>query len=122
MALLGRIAFAAGLRNALRQTNETRALGDFAFGARAASVILELVGEALRGATGRMAARSADPVLLAALHESFLGMSYMVYSAMGVGIAVASLAMLLSRQFPRWLAPLGLATGVIWVGAGSTRR
>lgn len=118
VALLGRIAFAAGLRNALRQTSETRALGDFAFGAMTASVILELVGEALRGATGRMTAQSADPVLLAALHESFRGMSYMVYSAMGVAIAAASLAMLLSREFPRWLAPLGLATGVIWVGAG----
>jgi len=118
VALLGRVAFAAGLRNALRQTNETRALGDFAFGAMAASVILELVGEAVRGATGRMAAQGADPVVLAALHESFRGMSYMVYSALGLSIAVASLAMLLSREFPRWLAPLGLATGVLWIGAG----
>lgn len=28
----------------------------------------------------------------------------------------ASLAMLLSREFPRWLAVLGLVAGALWIG------
>ena len=116
VVLLGRIAFIAGLRNALRQTNETRALADFAFGAMAASVVLELVGEVLRWTASRMAVQGADPVILVALHESFRGLTFTVATALGGSIMAASLAMLLSREFPRWLAVLGLVAGALWIG------
>ena len=116
VVLLGRIAFIAGLRNALRQTNETRALADFSFGAMAASVVLELVGEVLRWTASRMAVQGADPVILVALHESFRGLTFTVATALGGSIMAASLAMLLSREFPRWLAVLGLVAGALWIG------
>jgi hypothetical protein len=115
IVLLGRIAFIAGVRTALRQTNETRALADFAFGAMAASVALELVGEALRWTASRMAARGADQLTLVALHESFSGLTFAVGAALGVSIFAAALAMLLSREFPRWLAVLGLVAGALWI-------
>jgi hypothetical protein len=118
LVLLGRIAFSAGLRNALRQTNETRALGDFALGAMAASVVIEVIGEAVRFTTSRLAAQGADPALLAALHETWRSVGFAIPPALGASIASASLAMLLSREFPRWLAAFGLVTGVAWIGSG----
>ena len=118
VVLFGRIAFVAGLRNVLRQTNETRALSDFALGAMAASVILEIAGEALRGATARLASQGADPAVIAALHEIFRGLGFTVYPAIGMSVLAASLAMLLSHEFPRWLAPLGIVVGLLWIGAG----
>lgn len=116
VVLLGRIAFISGLRTALRQTNETRALSDFAFGAMTASVVLEIVGEALRWTASRMAARGADTLTVVALHQSFEGLAFIVGGALGVSILAASLAMLLSREFPRWLAVLGLLAGALFVG------
>jgi len=116
VVLLGRIAFIAGLRTALRQTNETRALADFAFGAMTASVVLEVVGEVLRWTASRMATQSADPLTLVALHQSFEGLTFIVGAALGVSILAASLAMLLSREFPRWLAVLGLVAGALFIG------
>jgi hypothetical protein len=115
VVLLGRIAFIAGVRTALRQTNTTRGLADFAFGAMTASVVLEVVGEVLRWTASRMAARGADPLTVVALHESFYGLTFTVGAALGISILAASLAMLLSREFPRWLAGLGLVAGAGWI-------
>lgn len=63
VALLGRIAFSAGVRSVLRQTNETRALADFALGAMVVSVVLELAGEVVRITATRLAVDGADPTV-----------------------------------------------------------
>jgi hypothetical protein len=116
VVLLGRIAFIAGLRTALRQTNATRALADFAFGAMAASVVLEIVGETLRWTASRTAAQGADTLTVFALHEAFTGLTFTVGVALGASILAGSLAMLLSREFPRWLAVFGMVAGASLIG------
>jgi hypothetical protein len=116
VVLLGRIAFIAGLRTALRQSNSTRALSDFAFGAMTISVVLEIVSEVLRWTASRMASRGADPLTLVALHQSFQGLTFTVGTALGASILAASLAMLLSHEFSRWLAVFGLVAGALWIG------
>ena len=115
IVLLGRIAFMAGVRAALQETKETRGLADFAFGAMAASVVLEVVGEVLRWTASRMAARGADQLMVVALNESLSGLTFTVGAALGVSILAASLAMMLSREFPRWLAVFGLVAGAAWI-------
>ena len=117
VALLGRIAFSAGVRNALRQTNETRSLADFAFGAMVVSVVLELASEVLRIVTTQLAAQDADSGLVVALHEIGRGLFFPVGAALGTAILASSLAMLLSRDFPRWLGLLGVVTGGLWIGS-----
>lgn len=34
-----------------------------------------------------------------------------------MSILAASLGMLLSREFPRWLGPLGAVTGTVWIAS-----
>jgi hypothetical protein len=120
VVLLGRIAFIAGLRNALRQTKTTRALADFAFGAMTASVVLEIAGEALRWTASRTAAKGADTLTVFALHESFTALTFTVGVALGMAILAGSLAMLLSSEFPRWLGVFGLVAGALFVGYSFT--
>lgn len=116
VVLLGRIAFMAGLRTALRQTATTRALADLAFGAMAASVVLEIVGETFRWTASRAAAQGADTLTVFALHEAFTGLTFTVGVALGASVLAGSLAMLLSRDFPRWLAAFGMLAGAGFVG------
>ena len=116
IVLLGRILFSAGVRSALRQTNETRALGDFALGAMTVSVVLEIVGEVVRLITTQLAAQGADTTVLTSLHGTWRALFFPVGAALGASILASSLAMLLSRAVPRWVAVLGVATGIFWMG------
>lgn len=116
IVLLGRILFSAGVRSALRQTNETRALGDFALGAMTVSVVLEIVGEIVRLITTQLAAQGADPAVLTSLHDTWRALFFPVGAALGASILASSLAMLLSGEFPRWLAVFGVVTGLSWIG------
>lgn len=116
IVLLGRILFSAGVQSALRQTNETRALGDFALGAMTVSVVIEIVSEVVRLITTQLAAQGADPAVLRSLHDTWRALFFPVGAALGASILASSLAMLVSRAFPRWVAVLGVATGLFWVG------
>ena len=115
VVLLGRIAFISGLRNSLRQTNGTRVLADVAFGAMTTSVVLEMVGEAIRWTASRTASQGADTLTVFALHESFTGLTFAVGVALGASVLTGSLGMLLSGEFPRWLAVFGLVAGVTFI-------
>jgi hypothetical protein len=116
IVLLGRILFSAGVRSVLRQTNETRVLGDFALGAMTVSVVLEIMSEVVRLITTQLAAQGADRAVLTSLHETWRTLTFPVIAALGASILASSMAMLLSRAFPRWVAVLGVATGLLWIG------
>lgn len=116
LALLGRIAFSAGVRNALRQTNETRALADFALGAMVVSVVLELAMFAVNLSTTQLAARGADTALVTALHETGRSLGLAYGPALAAAVLASSVAMLLSGEFPRWLGVLGVLTGGFYIG------
>lgn len=116
VVLLGRILFSAAVRNALRQTSETRVLGDFALGAMTLSVVLEMVAEVVRLITTQLAASGADSAVLASLHETWRTLAYPLLAALGASILASSVAMLLSRAFPRWVAVVGVAAGLFGIG------
>ncbi len=116
IVLLGRILFSAGVRSALQQTNETRALGDFALAAMTVSVVFEIVGQVVGLITTQLAAEGADAAVLTLLHESSRTLSFPFSAALGASILASSVAMLLSFAFPRWLAVLGVAAGLAWIG------
>lgn len=118
LVLLGRIAFAAGLRGSLRQSARNLPLMDFALGAMLVSVVLEVAGYGLAGAAASLADHAVDATAIVALNEASGWLNQLVFSPLGVFVAVGSLAMLKSNFFPRWLCWLGLISGSVFASGG----
>ena len=112
LALLGRIAFAAGLRFSLRRSGAEHAVADFAFGAMVASVILEVAGHAVAASAAQVAASGGSSATVVALDAAANWLVMLLFAPQGVFIFFSSLAMRWSRLFPRWICWLGLVAGM----------
>jgi len=117
LVLLGRIAFAVGVRDPLRKSRELP-LVDFAVGAMIVSVILEIAAYAVAAAAGSLAKNGADPAAVAALNDAAFWLNLAIFTPLGVFVAMSSLAMLRSGLFPSWLCWLGLVSGTIALVGG----
>lgn len=73
----------------------------------------------LFAAAGRMAAASGDPAGVTALHYAGETVGFVVFPALAVSVAATALAQVISGQFPRWLAWLGLVAGVVGIPASA---
>src|SRR5438034_667464 len=111
VVLLGRVAFYAGVRNAFRESGRPSALVDFAFGAMAVSVAIEITSYGLVGAGAWLADRHADTSAIVALDAASTVMFFTVLGAAAVSVVAGSIAMLTSRLFPWWLSWIGLIGG-----------
>jgi hypothetical protein len=111
LVLLGRIAFAAGLRFALRRSGAEYAVADLAFAAMAVSVILEISGYAVAAGAAQVAAAGGNPSIVVALDAAANWLVMLIFAPQGVFIFFSALAMRWSGLFPRWVAWLGLAAG-----------
>jgi hypothetical protein len=116
--LLGRVAFLAGLRNAFRGSPRELTLADWAFGAMAVSVAIEVTSYALVAAGGWLAHAhlAAGPIL--ALDAAGSVLFFMVVGTMGVSVLAGSLAMQMSGFFAKWLSWLGLVAGALLICGG----
>lgn len=108
---IGRIAFVAGVRVSLRQTPHIRGLLDLSLGAMALSVALELGQYSLAAAAGQMAAGGGERVGVISLAYASASIGLAVRPAIAVAVEAASLAQVLSGQFPRWISILGTIAG-----------
>lgn len=119
VVLLGRIAFSAGARASLHRTPGIRALADLALGCMTLSVVMEIAMAVLFAAAGRMAAASGDGAGVAALHYAGETVGSVVFPALAVAVAATALAQVISSQFPRWLAWLGLVAGMVGIATSA---
>jgi hypothetical protein len=113
LVLLGRILFVAGLRDGLRRSGAETLLVDFALGAMAVSVMLEIATFAVAGGAVQAVAAGADQSTIVGMDAAANWLDLSILTPYGVSIAAASYAMLRSRLFPAWLGWLGLAAGII---------
>lgn len=118
LVLLGRIIFSAGLRDSFRRSGAETLLVDIALAAMAASVILEIAGYSLVAGAARLANTGGSQAAVIALDSAAGWLGRMLGAPLGVAIALSGLAMLRASLFPRWIAWLGLASGVVVVVYG----
>ncbi|HEV2034588.1 MAG TPA: hypothetical protein VGU71_10395 [Candidatus Dormibacteraeota bacterium] len=112
LVLLGRIAFATALRSALRRSGADSVLLDFAVGAMAASVILEISAFAVAAGAAQVANTGGNPDMVVALDAAANWLDLVIIAPLGVFLLCSALAMLWSGFFPRWISWLGIACGV----------
>jgi hypothetical protein len=118
LVLLGRVAFAAGLRNALRVSPRQLPLADFALGAMIVSVAIEIASSALMASAAWLARSGADPSGIAAIDAAADVLFTLVFVLFGVSVFTGALAMLLSGLFRRWIPWIGLVGGALVVASG----
>lgn len=113
LVLLGRILFVAGIRDGLRKSGAETLLADFALGAMAVSVILEIGAFAVAGAAVQAVAKGADQSTIVGIDAAANWLDMTIIAPFAVAVLVVSFAMLRSRLFPAWLCWLGLAAGFV---------
>jgi hypothetical protein len=113
LVLLGRILFVAGIRDGLRKSGAETLLADFALGAMAVSVILEIGAFAVAGGAVQALSKGADQSTIVGIDAAANWLDMVIVTPFGVAVLAASFAMLTSRLFPAWLCWLGLAAGVV---------
>lgn len=118
VVLLGRVALAAGLRAAVRQSPRQLHLMDFAIGVMVVSVVLEIAAFGLGAGAGWLAAEGADPSAVVALDAGGAFLYQILFGPIGVFIGVSAFAMLRSGLFPAWMCWLGLGAGVLGTAGG----
>jgi hypothetical protein len=116
--LLGRIAFMAGVRAAFHESGRRSVLVDFALGAMAVSVAIEVTSFGLTASAGWLTDAHADTGAIVALDAAGTVVFLMVFAPLGVSVLAASTAMLAVGLFPRWLGWLGLLAGGFGIVGG----
>ena|SRR5438477_2782974 len=111
LVLLGRIAFAAGLRFALRRSGAEYAVADLALGAMVTSVSVEISGYAVAAGAAQVAAAGGNSATVVGLDAAANWLVLMLFAPQGVFIFCSGLAMLWSGLFSRWMTWLGLVAG-----------
>lgn len=113
VVLFGRVLLILGVKRAVAGTRHA-VFADWAVGAMAASVAVEIVDVALvAGISHGVAAGSLDDSVVVALDAISALLFYAVIGALGVAVATAAFAMRASRRFPAWISWVGLAAGVL---------
>lgn len=115
-AILGRILFAAVLRDVLHHIARTRVLMDLAFGLVVVGVTVESISLGLEGVAASMGTYGSEPpvAVAAALQSGSTNVGIPLTITFGLFAAVASLAMISSHLFPRWIGWSGLVGGIAY--------
>jgi hypothetical protein len=117
VVLTGRVLFVAGLKSSLRRWRRERPLLDFALGAMAISVVLEIAAYAIVAATARLAASGTAISTIVALDGTSYWLTLFIFGPVGVAILAGALAMLRSGAFPTWMTWVGMLGGVAGIAA-----
>jgi hypothetical protein len=117
VVLGGRVLFVAGLKSSLQRWRRELPLLDFALGAMAISVVLEVVAYSIVAATARLAASGASSGTVVALDGAAYWIDLLIFGPAGIAVLVSALAMLRSRAFPAWLTWVGLVAGTAGVAS-----
>jgi Domain of unknown function (DUF4386) len=112
VALLGRVVFVAALRSVLTGVRE-RLWAEIALAVMTIGVAIEIVQLGLVAAAGWLAEAGAAPEAILAFDAAGTVLFTLIVATTGAAVVSASLAMVISRQFPRWIAWLGLVAGAL---------
>ena len=116
--ILGRIAFCAGLRNAFRASKRSLPLADWALGAMVVSVAIEVIDYGFVATGAWLADAGGAPDSVVALDAAGTMFFHLIIAPIGVSVFAASLAVVFSGLFPRWIGWLGIVTGGLLVVGG----
>ncbi|WP_430646284.1 hypothetical protein [Agromyces sp. GXS1127] len=112
VAVLGRIVFAAAVRDALRAAPGVRVIADIGLALAVASVAIEITLMTVGSGVGVVGAADENAAVLAAgivgLGQAGTG----VPIAMGASGILLSVAMLRTRLVPAWISVVGLLGGI----------
>jgi hypothetical protein len=111
LVLLGRVLFVAGLREALRNVPRVRVWLDFALSAMLVSVTIEIVDYALVAAGAGLAHAGGSADAIVALDAAGTLLFLVLFAPIGVSVLAASLGMLASGFFRKWICYLGVVSG-----------
>jgi hypothetical protein len=118
IVLLGRVAFVAGVRDALRAAPRQLPLADFALGAMIVSVTVEIISMALAGAAAWLAHSGSDASAIIGLDAAADVLFTLVFVLFGVAVFAGALAMLLSGLFRRWIPFVGIFGSALVIAPG----
>lgn len=118
VVLLGRILFVVAVRKAFRDSGRESALLDFAVGAMAVSVAIEIVSLSLAPAAAWLAENDAEPATIVALDAAASISFLMVFAPIGVSVLATSAAIVGSQLLARWVGWLGVVAGALLIAGG----
>jgi hypothetical protein len=113
VVLLGRVLYAVAVRHALVSSGADHPLAAFGVLAMTVGVTFELISSALVSGAAVAADHGADAALVTALDTVASAVEALLWGTVGVSALALSVAMLLSRVFPRVLCGLGVLAGVL---------
>ncbi len=118
VVLFGRVIFALGLRDAFRGLRRERLFANVAVAAMALSVAIEVISFGMTAAAAWVADAGSDQSAVVTLDAVSEVVFELVFGPIGVAVLAGSIAMILSRLFPRWLGWLGVLGGSLLVIGG----
>lgn len=116
--MLGRLAFAAGLRGALRHDSRVIPFADLALVAMTVGVVLELVEYGLISGAAWLARDGMAPQAVIGLDVGGAALNSLILVTTGASALAASWAMRQSGMFRPWLGWLGLVGGALAMFGG----
>jgi hypothetical protein len=118
VVLFGRVVFTIGLRDAFQGLRRERLFANVAVAAMGLSVAIEVISFGITAAAAWLADSGSNQSAVVALDAASEVVFELVFGPIGVSVLAGSIAMLLSRLFPRWLAWVGLFGGSLLVVGG----
>lgn len=118
VVLVGRVLYMSALRDALAASARSSTLANFAVGAMAVSVAIEIASFGVVAAAGWLAENGADAGAVVALDAAGSIIYLAVFGTVGVSVLAASLTMLASGVFHKWLCWLGVLSGALVILGG----
>ena len=116
--MLGRLAFTAGLRGALRHDTRVIPFADLALVAMTVGVVLELVEYGLLSGAAWLAGDGMAPQAVIGLDVGGAALNSLILVTTGASVLAASWAMRQSGMFRTWLGWLGLVGGSLFMFGG----
>jgi len=118
VVLFGRVIFTIGLRDAFRGLRRERLFANIAVAAMALSVAIEVISFGITAAAAWVADAGGNQGAFVTLDAAGGVLFELVFGPIGVSVLAGSIAMILSRLFPRWLAWVGILGGSLLVVGG----
>ena len=118
VVLFGRVIFTIGLRDAFRGLRRERLFANIAVAAMGLSVAIEVVSFGITAAAAWVAEAGGNQGAVVALDAASEVLFKLVIGPIGVSVLAGSIAMILSRLFPRWLGWVGILGGSLLLVAG----
>ena len=118
VVLFGRVIFTIGLRDAFRGLRRERLFANIAVAAMALSVAIEVISFGITAAAAWVADTGGNQSAVVTLDAASEVVFQLVFGPIGVSVLAGSIAMILSRLFPRWLGWIGVVGGSLLVVGG----